>query len=310
MTEHTIKQRINNNSIPPTPYSVFKKHHSIAIAESGGKYGLITDSGEELLPFAYDNISLVGFSLYLLIQNGKIGLLHARFSEKDPDDPLEIFKQIPCEYDFITLPNDGESFVLLRKDGEKSSITQIYFTKTKTLNGPIWKVLYQDRDYIVAMEDDQCTEKILSRSGQILYTTSGPPTMRLICETYETFQGTVFVEIRDYFSASLILIKKRRIEGSDPHSEDDYCYELTGDVEKYTFDSFIEPILSNQHYRTLEREFALGFLVMNQFTYQALDGKCKPICDSAFDSIKVSTSISSKISKNTYWDTQLSGMLY
>ena len=310
MTEHTIKQRINNNSIPPTPYSVFKKHHSIAIAECGGKYGLITDSSEELLPFAYDNISLVGFSLYLLIQNGKIGLLHARFSEKDPDNPLEIFKQIPCEYDFITLPNDGDSFVLLRRDSEKSSITQIYFTTTKTLSDPIWRVMYQDRDYIIVMEDDQCTERIINSYGKTLYTTSGPPTMRMLCEVYETFHGTVFVEIRDYISASLIFVEKRKKEGSNPHSDDDYYYELTGNVEKHTFDSFIEPILSNQHYRTIEREFALGFVVMNQSSYQALDGKCKPICDSAFDSIKVSTSVSSKISKNTYWDTQLSGMLY
>ena len=310
MTEHTIKQRINNNSIPPTPYSVFKKHHSIAIAESGGKYGLITDNNEELLAFEYDNISLVGFSLYLLIQNGKIGLLHARFSEKDPDDPLEIFKQIPCEYDFITLPNDGESFVLLRKDSEKSSVTQIYFTCTRTLSEPIWRVKYQDRDYIIIDEDDQCTERVINKYGKILYTTSGPPTTQRLCEIYETFQGTVFVEVRDHISASLIFVEKKRKAGSNPHFDDDYYYELTGNVEKYTFDSFVEPILSNQHYRTIEREFALGFVVMNQTTYHVLDGECKPFCDRTFESIEVGTSISSAIDKNTYWKTELCSTLY
>lgn len=106
MNEYIIKQRINTSSIPPTVYEEDEKgkNSCICIASKDGKYGMVTEDGKPFLPFEYDNISMAGFHLYLLIQNGKIGLLHARRPSLCDDKPFEIIKLIPCEYDMITFP--------------------------------------------------------------------------------------------------------------------------------------------------------------------------------------------------------------
>ena len=301
MNKYTIKQRINNNSIPPTIYddNPNEKKTCLCIAQRKGKYGILAEDDDIFLPFEYDNITMIGFSLYLLIKGGKMGLLHAARPSLCEDQPFDLKSLIPCEYDLITTPKNGESFVFLRKDQEKDSLMQAYFIDTCTISEPFWREEYNDRDYLIITELDHRTEKIFHKSGKCLYTTEGSEKATMLCSIYETYYGTVFVDVKEDESVSLVLAEKKKREDCD-FCEDDYYYELTGIVKTSNFDSYVRPILASEHLRTFERPFVFGFVVEAQDDYFVLDGKCEKLHNDAFDNLIIDTVVRSRTGRGIH----------
>lgn len=291
MNEYNIKQRINNTSIPPTIYSEDEENIGICIARKDGKYGVVTEADDVLLDFEYDNISMAGFNLYLLIQSGKMGVLHIRRTDEDAEQKFEIARVVPCAYDFIIFPKNGESFVILRKDSEKASSVQIYYTHTNIISEPYWRIEYNDRDYIVVTDFGSKVEKIFDNQGNNLFTASDEN--EDLCHAYETQGGTVFTKATiNADVASLILVKKRRKPEYEQYPDLDgaFCFEITGEVEEICCDSF-RPVLASEHTRTFERNFAIGFIIEKDARYQVLDGNCSPLCKECSEDVGVRTSI-------------------
>lgn len=289
MDKYIIKQRINNTSIPPTIYDEDDDNIGICIVQKDGKFGVVTEADNVLLDFAYDNISMAGFNLYLLIQNAKMGILHIRRTDDNAAQGFKIVKVIPCVYDLITFPKNGESFVFLRKDSEKASSVQIYYTHTNIISEPYWRVEYDDRDYIVVTDLGSQAEKIFDNQGTNLFAATDKECM--LCNVYETCGGTVFTKVSGD-KASLVLVKKRRKKQYEQYADldDDICFELTGEIEEFCCDGF-RPILANEHTRTFERAYALGFIVEAEGRYQVLDGNCVGVCVEYLDDVSVRTSI-------------------
>ena len=61
---------------------------TVSIVEDEGRYGIITEKDEILLPLEYDNITVIGFGIYLLIKSGKWDLLTSKNRICSPTRPL------------------------------------------------------------------------------------------------------------------------------------------------------------------------------------------------------------------------------
>lgn len=284
LMNYTIKQRINTKSIPPTIYE--EGTPCIFIAERAGKYGVVKETGETLVAFEYDNISMAGFSLYLLVQKGKFGIAHIK-GEGDIGEALDFSmkKIIPCEYDFIEFPTNGESFVILRKDQETGSEIWVYFCKTGDLKGPFCRENYCDRKYIVVCDDrTDFTEHVLYQDGRELFQTTENRKNLGIVGVFETRKGTVFLVLRDDDSAELILLEKRRKEEyAHCREHDEYYFEPGGKVKRYICEKFVAPVLYGQPVFGCERKCAGAFVVKSCEKHIVLDGGLEPVAQDLFE---------------------------
>jgi hypothetical protein len=198
---------------------------------------------------------------------------------------------VPCVYDLITFPKNGEYFVFLRKDSEKASSVQIYYTHTNIISEPYWRVEYDDRDYIIVTDLGSKVEKIFDNLGNNLFIATDK--REFICHAYETAGGTVFTKVKINGDVkSLILMKRRRKREYEqyPTLDEEFCYELTGEVEEKYCDNF-RPILASEHTRTFERTFAIGFIIEKDGLHQILDGNCCPVCQECSEDISVRTAV-------------------
>lgn len=292
--EYKILQIINESSIPPTIYSEGEDdiNSCICIARQGSKIGMVTGNGKVLLPFEYDNITMAGFHLYLLIQNGKMGLLHVTRPVEEPSQPFEIINIIPCEYNLVTCPRHGQSFAYLRKDTLTGSLFYVYFVKTKRMRGPFWKLEYIDEDY-VAVKDlaDKSTLRCFDRNGTLLFESKAENDVAiLLCSAFETKAGTVFVQINTDDTVDLILVERVRKEQYKDRSDDNNLYyKCTGVVHRYHYDTWIRPILANEHIHSYDRDAALGFIVEKDGKQIVLNYECRNITKKGIEEISIVT---------------------
>lgn len=293
---YEIKQKINNTSIPPTIYDKESTFDETNICYADGRFGIICKDDNEqrlLLPFEYDNITMAGFSLYLLIKDGKMGIAHIkRVPNSGGGIYFELLKLIPCEYDLITFPTNGESFVLMRKDTEESSHFQIYFIRTKKVSDSFWRVEYIDRDFIAVTDIAKSKTVILSRSGKQLFTYNST----CFCHAFESEEGTVFFISKDDRTCELLLFKKKPKPGCEKQI-DDYYYRLSGEIISYQCKHNPKPIFAPKIIRTHERNSVLGFIVEKNGKHYHLNGNLEVVAEVNSNNFSLTSAIEESTSK-------------
>lgn len=311
-----LKSKINNTSIPPTTYikNTATQFSCIHIANINGKYGIVhAESNDILVPFEYDNISMAGFQLYLLIKNGKMGIVHIYCNFCEEHLAFKLLKLIPCEYDYISFPNNGESFVLMRKDYSETSSFDIYFPKANVVKKSFWRDEYNDRDYIVITGKDHLTQKVFNSYGKELLVIPAKNEMLPIYGVFETELGTVFIVLREDNSGELIILRKRKKKEylNCPEEYADY-YELTGRKTVYSFEKFIRPLFLSDNYRTFERKFINGYILERDGKPLVLNSFLKPIASEDADLVFIEESIFAVTETNKKFSVGLSlcGILY
>lgn len=65
-------------------------------------YGMVAWDHSEFLPFRYDRITPLGFNLWQLCRNGKVGVISLKY---DKEMKLSIEWTLPCEYDYLSAEN-------------------------------------------------------------------------------------------------------------------------------------------------------------------------------------------------------------
>lgn len=65
-------------------------------------YGMVAWDYSEFLPFRYDRITPLGFNLWQLCRNGKVGVISLKY---DKEMKLSIEWTLPCEYDYLSAEN-------------------------------------------------------------------------------------------------------------------------------------------------------------------------------------------------------------
>lgn len=293
-SDYKILQIINESSIPPTIYSEGEDdiNSCICIAQQGSKIGMVTGNGEVFLPFEYDNITMAGFHMYLLIQNGKMGLLHVTRSVEDASQPFEMINLIPCEYNLVTCPRHGQSFAYLRKDTLTGSLFYVYFVKTKRMRGPFWKLEYIDEDYVAVKElADKSTLLCYDRNGTKLFASKAENDIAiLLCSAFETKVGTIFVQINTDDTVDLILVERVRKEQYKDRSDDNNLYyKCSGVVHRFHYDAFIRPILASEHIHSYDRDAALGFVVEKDGKQMVLNYECRNITKKGIEELSIVT---------------------
>ena len=281
MNEYNVKQKINNNSIPPTIYSENKNKSCILIAEKDGKYGIIdSNSKKELLQFEYDNITIGGFGLYLLIKNGKMGLAHIVRPLLSQNAEFNLVKIIPCEYDFISFPRNATSFVILRKDSLESSLTQIYFKRVQILSESFYDIRYFDTDFIFAVDKDNPNIEIAyNNQGELLYKSETKIPNGQTHMAYQTDENTVvFVRTGSEYQVEFTMIKKNNKKF---------------EIKTKCYDKFIRPIRADNYIITFERSFAFGFVCLENNDYIILNGELDKIKEQNFNNYELATLLSS-----------------
>lgn len=179
----TIKQIINDpHRIPPYTFEEEYKNEysSIIIYEEDGKYGVTNNNGEMVLPFEYDNITVLGFGLLLLVQQGKMGILHVKRDLDEPQKEFEIAKIIPCEYDRISSPYH-EEIVIMEKDTMYGMEIKLYFTYTEEITDSYCGYTLLNRDVI---EVKSATSRHIydARNGKIFFTSDKQRFANLVFE--------------------------------------------------------------------------------------------------------------------------------
>lgn len=179
----TIKQIINTpNRIPPSTFDEKKRNEysNVIIYEENGKYGVMNGKGKTILPFEYDNITVFGFGLLLLIQKGKLGVLHIKRNFCQPQEEFEIAKIIPCEYDRISSPYH-EEIVIMEKDTMYGMEVNLYFTYTEEITPSYCKYRLLNRDIIEVRTADK-RHIYDARSGEIFFTSDKERFAHLVFE--------------------------------------------------------------------------------------------------------------------------------
>lgn len=166
--DYIVKQKINDpHTLPP---HVFKEENaedysSVSIVSNGTFYGIINDDNEELVPCEYDNITIIGFGLFQLVKNGKLGLARLYRESLKYNYPIVLKRIIPCEYDVIECPWH-EEIVILRKDETVGMSVRAYFTDVEELTD--WYSNYKilDRD-IVELRNSEGSFLYDARNGKM-----------------------------------------------------------------------------------------------------------------------------------------------
>lgn len=139
-----IKHRIYSLGAFPPDEDCIDTIHYLLVANKRKKFGMLDADHRTLLPFRFDNISIIGFGLFLLIKRGKMGLLYIKKTE---DGVFYVKKQIPCEYDYIET-HDLENTVVLTRTTNQRTRMRVYLTAPDILTDEYQYVNYIDSNYM------------------------------------------------------------------------------------------------------------------------------------------------------------------
>lgn len=160
---YKIKQVINTLHTIPSYDEERVNGHSIAIAYAAGRYGVVAEDGERLAPFVYDNITVIGFGLLLLIRGGKMGLLHLT---RDDEGRFAVKNTIECGYDYIET-RYSEGIFLLRRDTEAEGRMCAYLDKPGLLTPEYQHASIIDRDFVDLCDGDR-RALLDARTGRVI----------------------------------------------------------------------------------------------------------------------------------------------
>lgn len=124
--DYEIVRRINMLEHEPEEMQLDKGR--IDVIKFSDKYGIIDHTGTEILPTEYDNIFFEGPHIFILIKNGKMGLLEYHVFLDSPVTCRIIKRLAPCEYDYIDEQQQKlDYFYILYKNTKDRVKFQLYF---------------------------------------------------------------------------------------------------------------------------------------------------------------------------------------
>ena len=113
--------KINNISIfPPAKESIY------IAKDENGNYGMVNSDESVFLPFEYDSITPLGFSLWQTKKKDKVGAFQLYFTE---DNYLNIGWKLDCEYDYLLAEHDTLIKASKFSDDCRNDLTDIIFPK-------------------------------------------------------------------------------------------------------------------------------------------------------------------------------------
>lgn len=166
------------------------------------QYGVIGGDGSTLLPLEYDNISIVGFGVLLLVKQGKMGM--AFLNREAKEEPFFIKRLIPCEYDYVQTGNPPAGGHLLHTISESGDAIRVYMSVADVLTdeydytdrvaSPIGTFFALKREKHVDILDE-ATGKLVFSDEECIYLGG-----------YATAQGVLFQATGDNNETKLIHI--------------------------------------------------------------------------------------------------------
>lgn len=261
--------RINTlNSIPPYDAYMYRSPY-LSVGHQNGRYGILRDDGTKFLSFAYDNITLCGFGLLLLTQNGKTGLLH--IEQNRTDFSFRIVKQIPCAYDVIEIKS--ENIIFLKKYGLPTAFylgqaVQVY------LKTPC--VLTEDfADAAILSKEQGCSFVCLTKDNTELIVNA---------ETGKTVVETSYTLTLGAYNTARGVVVQQYATG-----QSQLLYIADEQVKTFSFDgmsvSSIAGLCGNGE------AYAVGFAVESDSGILLLDSTLSPISAESFSEITVQPTI-------------------
>lgn len=152
--DYEIVRRINMFQNEPEEMQLDKGR--IDIIKIDDKYGIIDHTGTEILPIEYDNIFFDGCHIFILIKNGKMGLLEYHVFLDSPDTCSTIMRSAPCEYDYIDEQYQRlDCFYILYKNAKDGVKFQLYFPWGYGLAaGEYEEIKFLDEGYVELRKGD------------------------------------------------------------------------------------------------------------------------------------------------------------
>lgn len=267
----TIKQIINNpHRIPPHTFEEVHKNEysSIIIYEENGKYGVTNDKGGTVLPFEYDNITVLGFDLLLLVQKGKMGILHVKRDLDKPQEEFKIAKIIPCEYDRISSPYH-EEIVIMEKDTMYGMEVNLYFTYTEEMTDSYCGYTLLNRD-IIEVTSLKSRHLYDARTGKIFFTSDK---QRFAYSIFEVSGGTAKEYDKHNYDKTDLIIYDAYDMKNDLSC---FIYYNGEETSEFVFEG--EPYMIFD-FRCYEGNSPLvkQLIVKKDYELIVLDDKCNPI---------------------------------
>ena len=190
----------------------------IYIVKIDDKYGMIDHTGAEILPAEYDNIFHVeGSYIYILIKDGKMGLLEYDVYLDSPVTCRTIKKEVPCEYDYIdTQYQRLDCFYILYKNTEAGELFQLYMPFGYGLTEEFKDLRFLDEGYVELLKEN--TRRVIDSDGGTLLTDNnrymtvkayGTNAGRVLYDRYEKHNGRLFFEI---FTEEMLDIEHKVVE--------------------------------------------------------------------------------------------------
>ncbi len=262
--------RINTlSSIPPYDTQHQDDYSYLSVGRINDKYGILTENGEEFLPFEYDNITLWGFGLLQLCLNGKLGLLHIKQKHKGND--FYIAKQISCEYDVI----DGryEGVVFLRKFG-------LY---TELFNGRSVRAYLTNPE--VLTDECACADVMSYAYKRGLITVSGHGAERVI----STETGETISENADGFTLGGYDTNDATVLQQEHNGSSRLLYIGEEEIKEFSFGGLNAYAVTGLN-EDGEPE-TVGFIVEGSHGFMLLDDELRPLSEGSYPKVAVHSEI-------------------
>lgn len=201
-----MQYMIKINTISQMPFYDEEKEELVRnplyVARENGRCGIVDRDGDILLPFEYEHITIIGFGVLLLVQNGRMGLVHLDTSGSE--ETIYIARHIPCNYDYIDTEY-AEGVFLLHTYSLRDHSVCAYLTKPRVLTRTYTSAAILDRRLMELRQDNKCI-LINVRTGKKIFD-NGPYTSM---GSYRTPAGVVLHQFSEDDTRLLFLGKNKR----------------------------------------------------------------------------------------------------
>ncbi len=214
--DYEIVRKINMLEHEPEEMQLDKGR--IDIIKFSDKYGIIDHTGTKILPVEYDNIFFDGCHIFILIKNGKMGLLEYHVYLDSRQATCRTIKRlVPCEYDYIDEQTQRlDNFHILYKSTKDGVKFQLYFPLENGLTEEFEEIKLLDEGYVELRKCD-IRKVIDSEVGTLLtddnrysaVSAYGTNAGRVLYDSDENGNGRLFFEI---FTEDMVDIENKVIE--------------------------------------------------------------------------------------------------
>lgn len=281
--DYIIKQRINSpHTIPSFDEKHIDDYSSIYIANDGHLYGVLDDNNTVIIPFEYDNITLIQASLLQLVKGGKLGLARIDREFNKEFQPIEVIRIIPCEFDSIVTPKHNY-IVILKKDEAVGMSVRAYFTSVDELTDWYSNYIILGRNIVELSNSD----------GNYLYDNKGKMFLHHQNQACIAFDVPFKDEDeKDYYEFGrrgiVVFADSHRTNNS---SKDSLIYYNGKRARQYFFKGEIHPIYKVTDCENGPRPIVDRFIIEEDGNMVLLSADCNRIRTGDLAQIKVETRI-------------------